>query len=178
MAWTAPTNVATGDVLTATRYNNEVVGNGTFLAIPNMCRARSTTATSIPQATATPIPLAAADSYDTAAMHSTTVNNTRVTVGLVGVYSITGQAYFAVNAAGLRVIIIYKNGAEMQTAAVPPQAGETVRFNITALDYASAVTDYYELGVYQTSGGALALSGIGLGGETASLAVTYMGATA
>ena len=25
MAWTAPTNVATGDVLTATRYNNEVV---------------------------------------------------------------------------------------------------------------------------------------------------------
>ena len=27
MAWTAPTNVATGDVLTATRYNNEVVGN-------------------------------------------------------------------------------------------------------------------------------------------------------
>jgi hypothetical protein len=27
MAWTTPTNVATGDVLTATRYNNEVVGN-------------------------------------------------------------------------------------------------------------------------------------------------------
>lgn len=27
MAWTAPTNVATGDVLTATRYNNEVVAN-------------------------------------------------------------------------------------------------------------------------------------------------------
>ena len=27
MAWTAPTNVATGDVLTASRYNNEVVGN-------------------------------------------------------------------------------------------------------------------------------------------------------
>ena len=27
MAWTAPTNVATGDVLSATRYNNEVVGN-------------------------------------------------------------------------------------------------------------------------------------------------------
>ena len=27
MAWTAPTSVATGDVLTATRYNNEVVGN-------------------------------------------------------------------------------------------------------------------------------------------------------
>jgi hypothetical protein len=27
MAWTAPTNVATGDVLTATKYNNEVVGN-------------------------------------------------------------------------------------------------------------------------------------------------------
>ena len=27
MAWTTPTNVATGDVLTASRYNNEVVGN-------------------------------------------------------------------------------------------------------------------------------------------------------
>jgi hypothetical protein len=27
MAWTDPTNVATGDVLTATRYNNEVVAN-------------------------------------------------------------------------------------------------------------------------------------------------------
>jgi hypothetical protein len=27
MAWTTPTNVATGDVLTASRYNNEVVAN-------------------------------------------------------------------------------------------------------------------------------------------------------
>ena len=32
MAWTTPTNVATGDVLTASRYNNEVVGNGLVLA--------------------------------------------------------------------------------------------------------------------------------------------------
>ena len=31
MAFTTPTNVATGDVLTATRYNNEVVDNAVAL---------------------------------------------------------------------------------------------------------------------------------------------------
>jgi len=37
MAWTTPTNVATGDVLTASRYNNEVVGNS--LALPRGYKA-------------------------------------------------------------------------------------------------------------------------------------------
>ena len=179
MTWTAPSTWVAGAILTAAQLNQQLRDNMNFLAIPNMARARSTTATSIPNATATVIPFAAADSYDTANMHSTTVNNSRVTVGLVGVYSITGQLYLTANGTGQRVIIIFKNGVELQTATVPAVSGAfTIRMNMTALDYASAITDYYELGIYQDSTTTLPLIGIGGGGETASLAVTYMGATA
>ena len=180
MAWTAPSTWVAGAVLTAAELNEQLRDNMNFLAIPNMARARSTTTTGIPTGVATVIPFAAADSYDTAAMHSTTVNNSRVTVNLIGVYSITGQFYLEGNSGGTqRLIIIYKNGAEVQSVGIPPPASPGARLNITMLDYASAATDYYELAAYHdrpTSG--LNLTAFGAGGETASLAVTYMGATA
>jgi len=179
MAWTAPSTWVAGAVLTAAQLNQQLRDNMNFLAIPNMCRARSTTATTIPNATATIIPFAAADSYDTAAMHSTTVNNSRVTVGLVGVYSITGLIYLTANGTGQRIIVVYKNGAELESIQIPAVSGAfTCRIGITTLNYASAITDYYEIGLFQDSTTSLLLSGVGPGGETAALAVTYMGATA
>ena len=180
MAWTAPSTWVAGAILTAAQLNQQLRDNMNFLAIPNMARARSTTTTGIPTGVATVIPFAAADSYDTAAMHSTTVNNSRVITNLIGVYSITGQFYLEGNSGGTqRLIIIYKNGAEVQSVGIPPPASPGARLNITILDYASAATDYYELAAYhdRPSTG-LNLTATGAGGETASLAVTYMGATA
>ena len=181
MAWTAPSTWVAGAILTAAQLNEQLRDNMNFLAVPNMCRARSTTATGIPTSVATVVPLAAADSYDTAAMHSPTVNNSRVTVNLIGVYSITGELYIeGFNSGSQRIIIIYKNGAEIQSVTVPPPGAFISRLNITILDYASSATDYYEMYAYhdRAAGVGLNLSATGAGGETASLAVTYMGATA
>jgi hypothetical protein len=179
MAWTpfAAGIFTAGQILTAAQMNTYVRDNLTFLAVPNMARARSTTATSIPTTTVTALPLAAAESYDTATMHDTAVNTSRVITRVAGVFSIVGTLQYAGTAGGsFRLAIILKNGVEMQSASFPIAGG--ARCNISIMDYAALATDYYELAAFQDSGGAVLLDSIGVNPETASLSVTYMGATA
>jgi hypothetical protein len=100
------------------------------------------------------------ETYDVGVMHNTVVNNSRFTIpnGGSGVYLITGQATFDVNATGRRQTFIYKNGSLISATTVMATdfAADEVVIQVTAQDIA-ADGDFYEMRVYQNSGGNLDL---------------------
>lgn len=80
------TNVSTGDVLTATNFNNVLTNVGNY-RVPPMCRLFNS-ATVTPYTTNTAITWNS-ESYDTDDMHSTSVNTSRITFQTAGVYLCT-----------------------------------------------------------------------------------------
>ena len=126
---------------------------------------------SIPNTTNTAVILGT-NIYDQGPLHSTTVNPTRFTVpaGGAGLYTFSAAVTFATGAGSYKVFI-RKNGSSVigQTSGVL-SATVNLQPTITANDVA-ADGDYYELCVYQNTGGALDVIG------AAVLAVdTYMSA--
>ena len=124
-------------------------------------RVKMSAGQSIPTSTApyTPIGFDQED-YDTSSLHSTSSNNSRLTVpaGVTKV-KVTAQANFQANGTGYRILAIYKNGADlsprveiMQTA---PIAGTSVTVNVATGVVPVVAGDYFEAVVYQSSGGAL-----------------------
>ncbi len=120
------------------------------------CVAFHNTTQSVSDSTATALSLNSED-IDTTTMHDTVTNNSRVTVptGGDGFYLVIGFTSFAANATPYREIAIRKNGTTLlvDRLAIPSAAvaqGETVMWmgNLVA-------TDYVELYIVQTSGGAL-----------------------
>jgi hypothetical protein len=111
---------------------------------------------SIPDITATYLAFDS-ERYDTDTIHDTTTNNSRLTCQTAGKYIIVFQATFAANATGKRHFWIRLNGTT------------NIAYNKQGLDsdneimvpvvtiYDLAVGDYVEAGVYQNSGGSLAL---------------------
>lgn len=118
-------------------------------------------------ATLTAVAFSAADIYDTAAMHSPTVNNTRMTIPTNGWYQLYGFAKFAPNATGSREIYFRLTRAAvptfLQTAhAQPGQATQPTMISLAA-PYELLAADFIELIVYQSSGAGLVLSDAGFG---------------
>lgn len=100
--------------------------------------------------------------YDTAAMHDTLTNNSRITMPTVGVYLITSTYVWANNAVGFRATEIVLNGATTIAISAPggvPDAGP-VRMALCTT-YKFAANDYVELKVFQSSGGPLAVDSSG-----------------
>jgi hypothetical protein len=79
--------------------------------------------------------------------------NTRLTIGVAGVYSVAGYAEFDANATGDRVLRVLKNGATAFGASGPAPAGTARISGAAALRLAA--DDYLQLEVRQTSGGNL-----------------------
>ena len=97
------------------------------------------------------------EQYDNARMHSTSVNTTRLTATVSGVYDISGQVAWEGNAVGDRELLILKNGGPFvgrstvtvtSTAALDQQVSAQV--NLRA-------GDYVELLARQSSGGTINL---------------------
>ena len=92
---------------------------------------------------------------DTDGMHSTSVNTSRLTCVTPGTYIITGNAAFASNATGIRVLSIRANG----TTDLAKVDSDAVATDVTVLSVSKVVTlgvgEYVELTVYQNSGGNL-----------------------
>jgi len=148
-SWTFSNTVAFDGVVTST---------STFTSSGQM-RAKAyklTSNQSIPDATATAITLNT-EAYDVGSLHDTATNTSRLTIpsGGAGIYDFHGQATFAVNATGRREIYIYKNGSEVaRTVQLTASASVQSLFQVSFQDTAN-VSDYYEMFVYQNSGGAL-----------------------
>ena len=117
--------------------------------------------------------------FDTDGFHSTSSNNTRLTVptGKGGYYRITGFGVFTRNATGLRSLAIYKNGTQERyfpevtaSSSVYEGAQGTVTLNLSA-------GDYIEFFVYQSSGGNLDYrANLGGGYTQAGHEMIYLGA--
>lgn len=123
----------------------------------------SAATTLIPNATWTAVGFVN-ESRDTDAFHDNATNTSRLTVpaGLGGQYSIEAMVEFAVNATGFRIARITVNGVlanrlgEHSSAAV---SGNETTLNPVVGAVTLAAGDYVEVMVYQTSGGALAITG-------------------
>jgi len=90
-------------------------------------------------------------------MHSTVTNTSRITIASPGVYLFTGYCYWANNATGVRRIELRLNGATfIGSQDVYPNSSDAGITNVSSL-WKCAANDYVEMGVYQTSGGALSI---------------------
>lgn len=89
-------------------------------------------------------------------IHSTSSNTGRLTCRTGGLYLITGNVTFAANSTGYRQVSVRFNGSAV-VAQVVTQAvttGDVTEVSLTTV-YPLAATQYVELLVQQTSGGAL-----------------------
>lgn len=98
------------------------------------------------------------ESYDTDSIHSTTVNNNRLTVPLgVTRVKLVAQAMFDTNGTGFRYLHIIKNGSGVTRVGLPLMRLDASATTDTDMQLSSAVVsvtsgDYFELEVFQNSG--------------------------
>lgn len=97
--------------------------------------------------------------YDTAGLHSTSVNTSRLTAPVPGVYLIAAQVVWDTGTTGQRYLDLLLNGATRIAAVdagVSVSAGLYPAMAISTV-YRLAAGDYVEARVYQGSGGSLAV---------------------
>ena len=155
-------------------WNTSVVGNINNLMIPPACNVYNTTDLSVNSATWTTV-THNSERFDTDTLHSTSTNTGRITIGTAGKYLFVANGAFANNATGSRYMQILKNG----TLAIAydnqevSSAGDWTQMQVNAM-WNCAVNDYFEVRVYQTSGGALSWYGSGTF-EAVGFAACFMG---
>jgi len=117
-----------------------------------------------------------AENYDTDGFHSTTVNNSRITIpsGKAGYYLITGIAtYQNGGTSGQRDFWIQKNGTTDLANVVDAKTANFLGMSISDIQYLS-VGDYIQMLGYQDSGSTTAT--FAQGSRRMFLAVQYLGA--
>jgi len=93
--------------------------------------------------------------YDTDTIHSTTVNNSRLTCKTAGKYLILASLYMPAAAGGTRRFNFKVNDTTyIGLFALPGTASDHFYANLPAM-WDMAVNDYVECAIYQSSGGAL-----------------------
>jgi hypothetical protein len=114
----------------------------------------------------------ATEQFDVGGFHDTVTNNTRVTIpaGKAGYYQFNLQAFFNANASGTREMLLYKNGSAIYSsdAVYMQPSGTNGNTTNSAVVVSAAVSDYFQLFVYQTSGAGLNSNG--------RLTMSYLGA--
>lgn len=89
--------------------------------------------------------------FDTAGMHDTATNNSRITIPEDGIYLIGAEVRFEGSNTGVRLLIIRKNGTtDILYREVSPDTDTTVSLGGSTIEDADAA-DYYEVQVYQNS---------------------------
>ncbi len=111
--------------------------------------------------------------YDTAAVHDTATNNSRLTAPVNGIYAVTAQFTWGGSAGtGSRLAGLMKNGSTLiaRSQQLPGDDDE----NITTQVHLAA-GDYVEVVVLQTSGGNLAVAVNGMAQQlTPELSLTWL----
>ncbi|MGM7724371.1 heparin lyase I family protein [Metabacillus sp. Hm71] len=124
---------------------------------PIICIARRTSVQSIPDQTAggTTEVLWNAEDIDSDGMHvNTTTDSARMTIKKAGIYRLEASINWAGVNAGIREVLIYKNGAALERTTMTVNQSSNVTAQVSATDVAN-VGDYYTIRVRQTSGGNL-----------------------
>lgn len=162
MAYTTPTT-ASGQVLTSAIWNASVRDNIIYLQdrADNPPRARVTHNATQSLTNGADTALAFnTEATDSAALHDTATNNSRLTVpsGQAGFWLFVAYCEFAANATGQRKLAIRVDGATVFAGvAVDAAASGVTRLAVTAL-LALTAGQYAEAVASQNSGGALNVS--------------------
>jgi len=132
-----------------------------------------TSAQSISNATFTTVNFEA-ENFDTDSYHSTSVNTSRMTIptGKDGKYLVTANLAFDTNSTGIRACVIRKNGADYAKGTWIGAFNESAVLVATQIINLVA-TDYIEIQVYQSSGGALNIKG---DAASSMFSIQYLGA--
>jgi hypothetical protein len=139
------------------------------------CRAYATTDQSMSNGANTVFNLDA-ENYDTDGFHSTTTNNSRITIptGKAGYYLITGLAtYQQGGTSGQRDFWLWKNGTTSMASVVDAKTANFLGMSVTDVQYL-AVGDYVQIAGYQDSGTTTSTFAQGI--ARMFLAVQYLGA--
>lgn len=138
---------AAGDVSNAAAFDAAVDPPGVV--------ATRTAAQSIPTGgTATAIQFDG-EEFDNGAMITPTSGT--ITIGVDGVYCVTGAAVIASNATGLRSLELWLNGVQIEGQIVTAVSGSVHRIAYSN-HFLLAALDTIEIRVFQNSGGALNLT--------------------
>ena len=143
-------------------WGDTVRDNQQLFSTPPSVKAVRTAVQSLANNTYSALAFTAADDWDTDSFHSTTTNNTRITVptGLGGTYHIIGSTFFAGGADSIRLIKIQLNGTTEIGffQATNGVVGGNFGANLPVM-YKLAAADYIELICYQNSGAAINVTG-------------------
>jgi hypothetical protein len=165
-------DVANGS-LTGADLGAATVSPSNLAVIPS-ARVRRTAVQSIPSGTFTAIQLTS-ETWDNLGLHSS-VNNTRLTAPIDGVYLITANVFWAPNTTGRRDLGLAVNGHFVAFVAQPAtSAVSEVPLTVTTA-YLLEAGDFAEAKVEQTSGAGLNLD-VGTGGSETSpeVSMTWLG---
>ena len=158
MAYTVPPTFVAGNVLTAAQLNTYVRDNVAWLATDSpSCRAYNSANVSIATGAFTAVTLNS-ERYDNAAVHDTATNTARFTVpsGGDGKYVFACGAAVAASAGGIeRNLAVYKNAATVAARCGAPFSASIITFFSLFTVYSMSAADYFDMRVYQDSGGAL-----------------------
>lgn len=162
MPYTPPATFTTGTILSAGSLNTNLRDNIDWLggAKPSV-RAKRTSLQSIANSTYVAAAYDAED-WDTASMHSTVTNNSRITIpsGGTGKYQIGWSGYWAINATGRRVVSLRKNTTTIVTEVEMMKEGGGVSSGTIQIVDSATAADFYEIFLLQSSGGALNLDAV------------------
>lgn len=100
------------------------------------------------------------ENYDYGSLHSNVTNNSRLTAPTSGVYNISGESAWAINATGDRFARVLLNGTTPITnSGSVTVSGASYAISSVETSYYLTVGEYVEFQVLQTSGASLGLAG-------------------
>lgn len=178
-----PSTKATGALITAAVWNQDVVANTEFLAKPPSCRVQNSTEQSIPNSGQRSISWAS-ESWDTDTMWSSTAP-TRIDINTAGKYLVTAFVVWggSTNSTGgtVREIGLVVDGTttatpNRATSYVQPPRTTGINVRHVLSDVLSfTATQFIRLQAFQDSGAALNVNHTtGAGADIASLTVTWI----
>lgn len=118
------------------------------------CRVREADVQTITTSSATQLPFDN-ERYDPDGMHDTSTNNSRITISDAGRYLVGGHVQWEANATGQRLLQIYLNGTTVLAGCSQDANAVGTTQQSVATVWGAGATDYFELRVWQNSGGDL-----------------------
>ena len=143
-------------------WGDTVRDNQQLFSAPPSVKAVRTAVQSLAHNSYTALAFNAADAWDTDSFHSTTSNNTRVTIpsGLGGKYHLIASVTFAAGADSTRLVQVRLNGATVIGLLQATNGAAVGAFGASVpIMYQLAAGDYIEVICYQYSTAALNITG-------------------